>query len=379
MSWASRRQTTRVEDAAYCLMGIFGVNITLLYGEAEKAFLRLQLEIIQLSDDQTIFAWAGERLHAEAGLLAHCPAEFIKCGNIRQSFNNRLVSPYAMTNKGLRIELPLISVTDQYTIQKRSAIIANPGTQERREYSALRIDDPFIRGRSNPGVYLAVLHCQFVSEKGSLPIFRSPAIFLKQIEASGAPNRYVRIHPHLIESIEPRQFVTMKSEVTVKEPDHNYSHDGESWWISPCYVKKIAMAGSGFTLVDAYPQWWWTGKGEGMQQSLQGSDVGRGALVFRNNAGEGFLVVLDVAYIDSEVAYTDVVTFTSTDIDWENGANAIDELVHMPHSLLDRAHASLPGGFEVFVSLRPGRVSGKRKTIVEITVKQETPPNHTQP
>jgi hypothetical protein len=33
MSWASRRCTTRIEDRAYCLMGIFDVNMPLLYGE----------------------------------------------------------------------------------------------------------------------------------------------------------------------------------------------------------------------------------------------------------------------------------------------------------------------------------------------------------
>jgi hypothetical protein len=41
MSWASRRETTRVEDAAYSLMGLFGVNMPPLYGEGEKAFLKL--------------------------------------------------------------------------------------------------------------------------------------------------------------------------------------------------------------------------------------------------------------------------------------------------------------------------------------------------
>jgi len=30
MSWVSRRLTTRVEDEAYCLMGIFDVNMPLL-------------------------------------------------------------------------------------------------------------------------------------------------------------------------------------------------------------------------------------------------------------------------------------------------------------------------------------------------------------
>jgi hypothetical protein len=36
MSWASDRATTRIEDRAYCLLGIFNVNMPLLYGEGEK-------------------------------------------------------------------------------------------------------------------------------------------------------------------------------------------------------------------------------------------------------------------------------------------------------------------------------------------------------
>lgn len=46
MKWVSRRVTTRVEDRAYCLMGIFGVNMPLLYGEGMNAFIRLQEAII---------------------------------------------------------------------------------------------------------------------------------------------------------------------------------------------------------------------------------------------------------------------------------------------------------------------------------------------
>jgi hypothetical protein len=33
MSWASKRETTRVEDLAYCLMGLFDVFMPMLYGE----------------------------------------------------------------------------------------------------------------------------------------------------------------------------------------------------------------------------------------------------------------------------------------------------------------------------------------------------------
>lgn len=47
MHWASRRVTTRLEDQAYCLMGMFDINMPLLYGEGSKAFIRLQEEILK--------------------------------------------------------------------------------------------------------------------------------------------------------------------------------------------------------------------------------------------------------------------------------------------------------------------------------------------
>jgi len=58
MSWASKRSTLREEDEAYCLLGIFNVNMPLIYGEGTSAFRRLQ-ETIALAypDDHTLFAW----------------------------------------------------------------------------------------------------------------------------------------------------------------------------------------------------------------------------------------------------------------------------------------------------------------------------------
>jgi hypothetical protein len=39
-----------------CLLGLFDINMPLLYGEGEeKAFLRLQLQILRQSDDWSIF------------------------------------------------------------------------------------------------------------------------------------------------------------------------------------------------------------------------------------------------------------------------------------------------------------------------------------
>ncbi|EKG12751.1 NB-ARC domain-containing protein, partial [Macrophomina phaseolina MS6] len=46
LSWAAKRQTTVEEDAAYCLLGIFDIQMPLIYGEGrQKALDRLQRKI----------------------------------------------------------------------------------------------------------------------------------------------------------------------------------------------------------------------------------------------------------------------------------------------------------------------------------------------
>ncbi|KAK1831524.1 heterokaryon incompatibility protein-domain-containing protein [Podospora conica] len=81
LSWASHRKTTRVEDEAYCLLGLLGVNMPLLYGEGKKAFRRLQEELIRTSTDHSIFAWGVHE--AREGLLAASPRDFDYSNSIR--------------------------------------------------------------------------------------------------------------------------------------------------------------------------------------------------------------------------------------------------------------------------------------------------------
>jgi hypothetical protein len=50
LSWAKRRQTKREEDAVYCLMGLFDVNMPLLYGEGRMRAHRRLLSEIKQSD-----------------------------------------------------------------------------------------------------------------------------------------------------------------------------------------------------------------------------------------------------------------------------------------------------------------------------------------
>ncbi|KAI0545021.1 heterokaryon incompatibility protein-domain-containing protein [Xylaria curta] len=59
LSWVSNRVTTRPEDIAYCLLGLFRINMPLIYGEGSNAWIRLQKELIAVSDDESIFAWVS--------------------------------------------------------------------------------------------------------------------------------------------------------------------------------------------------------------------------------------------------------------------------------------------------------------------------------
>ncbi|KAI3557904.1 HET domain-containing protein [Colletotrichum abscissum] len=77
MSWASTRKTTRQEDIAYCLLGIFDIHMPLLYGEGDRAFVRLQQEIIRNSEDMSVLLWAQTyHLGEQSGVLAQSPAAF---------------------------------------------------------------------------------------------------------------------------------------------------------------------------------------------------------------------------------------------------------------------------------------------------------------
>lgn len=82
MSWAATRQTSRAEDTAYCLLGLFDIAMPLLYGEGRaRAFRRLQEAIMASSArDESLLAWTAAD-SAPRGMLADSPAEFARAGN----------------------------------------------------------------------------------------------------------------------------------------------------------------------------------------------------------------------------------------------------------------------------------------------------------
>jgi hypothetical protein len=116
MSWIATRSTTREEDMAYCLLGIFEINMPLLYGEGKKAFIRLQEEIIRHSNDHTIFCWSWPPSMESyepldwRGCLAPSPIAFRDSGNFIPTprVGKDIPSDFQLTNSGLHINLPLL-------------------------------------------------------------------------------------------------------------------------------------------------------------------------------------------------------------------------------------------------------------------------------
>lgn len=128
MSWMAGRTTTRVEDTTYSMLGLFDVTMTVQYGEGQRAFMRLQQELLSAALDESIFAWrmpepsAGEKQDIERdtgttwesnewGLLAPSPDWFRNCGNVRIEGGlpvGRPARSFQMDRQGLQIpSLPI--------------------------------------------------------------------------------------------------------------------------------------------------------------------------------------------------------------------------------------------------------------------------------
>jgi hypothetical protein len=74
MNWVAERTTTMKEDKVYCLLGLFGVFLPLIYGEGEKyAKVRLREEIQKRQD-----GLGSERLHVISGEEVSCIQNYVQ-------------------------------------------------------------------------------------------------------------------------------------------------------------------------------------------------------------------------------------------------------------------------------------------------------------
>ncbi|PIA91997.1 Vegetative incompatibility protein HET-E-1 [Cercospora beticola] len=108
LAWAAERKTAKIEDEAYSLMGLFDVNMPMIYGEGNKAFARLQEEIIKTYEDPSILAWQAWKEEQASMLLSPSAKGFRNAHNILSWSYDWLDDSFALQNKGLRIYLPVV-------------------------------------------------------------------------------------------------------------------------------------------------------------------------------------------------------------------------------------------------------------------------------
>jgi len=113
MTWAAARTTSRPEDMAYCLMGLFDVHMPLLYGEGgSRAFFRLQREIVQRCNDATILAWIPPIDRKSSFALPRSTVFTDSPGSHFLADTSRFPDPYrsglqqmVVVNKGLQLDV----------------------------------------------------------------------------------------------------------------------------------------------------------------------------------------------------------------------------------------------------------------------------------
>jgi hypothetical protein len=255
MFWASKRMTTRIEDTAYSLLGIFDANMPLLYGEGSKAFVRLQEAIMSESEDHSLFAWkafpmpdsdAGSNTR---GLLASSPAEFASARNIISLHIADLASPYAITNRGLQIRLPQLPVD------------------------------------SSSGISTTLLGCIDRDHPQSLL-----AIDLQPIVRER--DKFCRVNPHELWHISTGHTnqASINTIYVKKETAHPRTYPMEYWTT----IEKLPTRDQGCELHSIFPVELWSKDYKELRGFSNLMNVKAGALFVRKN-GSSFVIVLGVS------------------------------------------------------------------------------------
>lgn len=194
MSWASSRVTTRKEDAAYSLLGLFDINIPMLYGEGDKAFLRLQDAIVRHSKDQSILLWRANPSDAlnrhTLGCLAPSPLHFKEPVRIiaRRVFSD-VEKRYEADFLG---NMAPIEITDTCI---RTHLWMCPCT--------VNAYDPYLDGFKDQSLWLGILDLAHDDDH-----LVRPAILLEHmglLDQIGDLDIYRRVYNSLVVPINPRQ------------------------------------------------------------------------------------------------------------------------------------------------------------------------------
>ena len=327
MSWASKRQTSRVEDMAYCLLGIFDLTMPLLYGEGNNAFKRLQHVIIAAgSDDESIYAWThtGYDLY---GMLAESPVAFADSGDIiTLVYSNQLNQPPSVKGKLLVMD----------------GISPVPGLTKGGKYS------------------LVTLNCARRANL-SKPL---------QIRLIGHQDKYLRADPHLLLECEyPRH----AEEAT---PPGFYNRTLKIW-LEFSFILEIDVAShhfhvhlpllnEGFRLSDEFlsdcGRLW---RHDGCWQTTMDPARDTGVMIFIGDTGERFLLILAVR---DSLPSLDVV------VPYESQTCSLDEIAKSYGDVFggtDELSKPLQDKNYVFVTLRKKLLKGEIVNVVDVSIRQK--------
>lgn len=192
MSWAEGRETTRPEDRAYSLLGIFEVNMPLIYGEGgTKAFRRLQEEIARVSSDLSLFAW-DPRAEGNAGLdaFASSPDNFAAYKDMVPSYQSQ---HFTRTNKGIEM----------------TAILWRVICDDGRERLMLAIGKQK-NGKLDVGVILRKIGHNMYMRRGSMRPFSD-----EQITSSTRRSTFYLVSPHVSTGYEHVLKMSRKSAILI--------------------------------------------------------------------------------------------------------------------------------------------------------------------
>lgn len=237
MSWAQHRKTTRVEDRAYSLLGIFNVNMPLLYGEGDKAFTRLQEEIIRTSVDHSIFLHRPRDPFSETSLLATSPDDFADEPDIDWWREMEDDSSYQLTNQGLKIHLRL----HQYWF-KRNVCFAILNCKYKVDYTG-------------PLALVLSTSDNHRSELDDVPgLLSTPTVFSigLQVELLGTRRRTYQLPIDTLENAEYRSIVILRH--SLEANPFQTPRKVLKTWLSPA----PGYQGRSLDFTQHYPPWRWT-------------------------------------------------------------------------------------------------------------------------
>ena len=233
MHWASNRRTTRIEDRAYSLIGLFNVSLPIIYGEGQKAFRRLQEEIIRTCFDHTIFAW--ELNTVCSGLLANSPDAFDRSADVREVQLADYVKSYGYTT----------GIAD-YAVKNRG----------------IEIRIPYFSASGHDGLYVALLAARLKGRYGFIPVYlrddvtKPPKHFFRTRTSSSTLSTQIIFNNHNKIEVHETIWVAEPKDIVVRNvrelvSDHALTKTGDDEEAT-CYSLRVWAGMNGHNIFDSH-------------------------------------------------------------------------------------------------------------------------------